>query len=59
MCNVIPNGVVVFFTSYAYQNLVHSVWEEKGIHKRIELKKKVCIPTLISNVVRFFVSNRT
>lgn len=41
LCNAIPNGLVVFFASYAYQNQVHTVWEEKGIHRRIELKKQV------------------
>ena len=39
VCNVVPNGVVVFFTSYAYEALVYRVWQKHGIVARLTARK--------------------
>ncbi|MDR8335907.1 hypothetical protein FPK31_24245, partial [Acinetobacter baumannii] len=41
ICTVVPDGVVVFFPSYHFEEHVHNVWRQLGIDKRIEAKKKV------------------
>jgi chromosome transmission fidelity protein 1 len=41
ICTVVPDGVVVFFPSYHFEEHVHTVWRNLGIDKRIEAKKKV------------------
>jgi chromosome transmission fidelity protein 1 len=41
ICTVVPDGVVVFFPSYHFEEHVHTVWRNLGIDKRIEAKKKI------------------
>lgn len=41
ICSIVPDGVIVFFSSYQYEEQIHSFWKEKGIDKRIEAKKKI------------------
>ncbi|KAJ3018461.1 UNVERIFIED_CONTAM: ATP-dependent DNA helicase chl1 [Siphonaria sp. JEL0065] len=38
---VIPHGVVCFFVSYAYMDLVCAKWKASGILGKIEMRKKV------------------
>mgnify|MGYP002649132651 CR=1 FL=1 len=40
-CQAIPKGVVVFFPSYDYEDLVLKQWQHSGILKRIESCKRV------------------
>ncbi|KAH9398647.1 DEAD H (Asp-Glu-Ala-Asp His) box helicase 11 [Tyrophagus putrescentiae] len=40
-CQAIPKGVVVFFPSYDYEDLVLKQWQQSGILKRIESCKRV------------------
>lgn len=44
ICNlvtVVPEGIVVFFSSYEYEKLVHDTWEQSGIHARIKKEKRI------------------
>lgn len=41
LCSVVPGGIVLFFPSYDYEQLVSVSWEKSGILGRIEAKKKV------------------
>jgi chromosome transmission fidelity protein 1 len=52
MCNVIPDGVVCFFASYPYMELVYQRWsqtESGNILDRIGKKKKVNCLGLLEN----------
>jgi chromosome transmission fidelity protein 1 len=50
ICSVVPDGVVVFFSSYHYEEQIHNFWKEKGIDKRIEAKKKVLVKSKIDSL---------
>ena len=39
ICGVVPDGVVVFFTSYSYLENVVSMWNETGIIEGIQKNK--------------------
>jgi chromosome transmission fidelity protein 1 len=39
--SVVPNGMVVFFPSYAFLNAVKEVWESSGMMIKFSIKKKV------------------
>lgn len=41
LCNIVPDGIVCFFPSYAYEESVYNYWEKSGIIRRIERIKKV------------------
>ncbi|PKC11424.1 DNA repair helicase [Rhizophagus irregularis] len=41
LCNIIPDGVVCFFTSYAYLEQVYKRWEQNGILERIRKYKMI------------------
>ncbi|EPS74466.1 hypothetical protein M569_00277, partial [Genlisea aurea] len=44
LCNlvsVVPEGMVVFFSSFDYENQVYTSWQKSGILSRIMKKKKV------------------
>lgn len=45
LCGVVPDGVVVFFTSYVYMEMMISMWYEMGIVNRLFEKKLVFIET--------------
>jgi Rad3-related DNA helicase len=38
---VVPDGVVIFFPSYSYEEIVFRRWSEQGFISRFEKKKKV------------------
>eukprot|EP00850_Spirogloea_muscicola_P005091 SM000023S07547 [mRNA] locus=s23:33263:38154:- [translate_table: standard] len=41
ICTLVPDGVVCFFPSFAYESEVHDTWHASGMMKRIEEKKTV------------------
>jgi chromosome transmission fidelity protein 1 len=41
LCAVVPNGVVVFFTSYAYEAQVVDAWTRAGVLARLASRKAV------------------
>jgi len=41
LCTIVPDGVVVFFPSYAYESQVFARWSESGLLARLEAKKRV------------------
>mmetsp|Transcript_61311 Transcript_61311/g.99190 ORF Transcript_61311/g.99190 Transcript_61311/m.99190 type:complete len:266 (-) Transcript_61311:121-918(-) len=41
VCNVVPDGVVLFLPSYSYEDQLYKFWESKGYIEKIEKKKKV------------------
>eukprot|EP00850_Spirogloea_muscicola_P017680 SM000154S01415 [mRNA] locus=s154:273508:278403:+ [translate_table: standard] len=41
ICTLVPDGVVCFFPSFAYESEVHDTWHASGLMKRIEDKKTV------------------
>ncbi|EFC45672.1 DEAD/DEAH box helicase [Naegleria gruberi] len=40
LCNIVPDGVVLFFPSYQYEKTVFEYWKNNGIIGQIEKKKK-------------------
>ena len=40
LCNVVPDGIVLFFPSYAYEASIYNYWFKNGVVRRIESKKK-------------------
>lgn len=40
-CDVVPKGVIIFFTSYAYEKFVIDHWKQTGMYDRLNGKKKV------------------
>jgi len=40
-CTLVPDGVVLFFASYSYEEEVHQTWLKHGVTERLE-KKKSC-----------------
>lgn len=43
LCNVVSNGLVVFFTSYNYLEKCLCNWKETSLYDQIGVKKKVFI----------------
>ncbi|XP_051886100.1 ATP-dependent DNA helicase DDX11 [Pristis pectinata] len=41
LCKVVPGGIVCFFPSYEYENLVYKHWEKTGLLVQLEAKKKI------------------
>ena len=41
LCTIVPGGIVCFFPSYDYENMVCSKWESTGIIEKIGKKKQV------------------
>lgn len=41
VCNVIPAGVVCFFSSYDYMEMVYKFLEDTGTISKIQLKKRI------------------
>uniref|UniRef100_A0A8D0HC34 Helicase ATP-binding domain-containing protein n=1 Tax=Sphenodon punctatus TaxID=8508 RepID=A0A8D0HC34_SPHPU len=41
LCNVVPGGVVCFFSSYEYEKQVYTHWEKTGLLTRLTTKKKI------------------
>ncbi|CAN0878242.1 ATP-dependent DNA helicase DDX11 [Linum grandiflorum] len=44
LCNlvtVVPEGIVVFFSSFEYQEQVHGAWKSSGILERMSKKKRI------------------
>jgi len=41
LCNVVKDGMIVFFASYEYMDLVIRRWKVSGMLQKIEAKKKV------------------
>jgi Rad3-related DNA helicase len=41
VCRVVPDGVVLFFPSYAFMDAVVSVWMQSGHYALIDKKKKI------------------
>ncbi|CAM9956964.1 unnamed protein product [Ectocarpus sp. 6 AP-2014] len=42
---IVPDGVVCFFTSYSYMEMIVSKWDELGVLKRVLEKKLIFIET--------------
>ena len=49
VCNIVPAGVVLFFPSYEYENLVYERWQKSGFFEKISRKKRV-ISFILENV---------
>ena len=41
LCAVVPGGIVCFFPSYDYENMVCTKWENIGVMDKIRKKKQV------------------
>ncbi|RKP08780.1 helicase C-terminal domain-containing protein, partial [Thamnocephalis sphaerospora] len=50
LCNVIPAGVVCFFSSYAYMDTVHRRWLASGINARLEKRKRASMQRLCATL---------
>jgi len=40
LCNIVPDGIVIFFPSYQYEKQVYECWQKNGIISNMEKKKK-------------------
>lgn len=45
LSTIVPDGVVCFFTSYSYMEMIISKWDELGVLKRVLEKKLIFIET--------------
>eukprot|EP00903_Cladosiphon_okamuranus_P005999 g5919.t1 len=45
LAGIVPDGVVCFFTSYSYMEMIISKWDELGVLKRVLEKKLIFIET--------------
>ena len=43
LCAIIPGGIVCFFPSYDYENMVCTKWEKTGVMDKIRKKKQVML----------------
>ena len=43
LCTIVPGGIVCFFPSYDYENMVCTKWEKTGVMNKIRKKKQVCV----------------
>ena len=41
LCNLVPDGIVIFFPSYLYLSQVEQHWRKTGLISRLEMKKKI------------------
>ena len=41
MCAVVPDGVVLFLPSYAYEDELYKFWDTQGYIEKLEKRKKV------------------
>lgn len=41
ICTVVPGGVVCFFPSYGYEELIYKTWNASGVLDRMQTRKKV------------------
>ncbi|KAM8980272.1 ATP-dependent DNA helicase DDX11 isoform X1 [Sarcophilus harrisii] len=41
LCNVVPGGLVCFFSSYDYLHKIHAHWKQSGLLTRLAVKKKI------------------
>ena len=41
LCAIVPGGIVCFFPSYDYENMVCTKWEKTGVLDKIRKKKQV------------------
>ena len=41
MCNLVPDGVVVFLPSYAFLDKLKATWDKSGLLLKLGAKKKV------------------
>uniref|UniRef100_A0A6B2KXE1 Helicase ATP-binding domain-containing protein n=1 Tax=Arcella intermedia TaxID=1963864 RepID=A0A6B2KXE1_9EUKA len=56
VCNTVPDGVILFFSSYSYQSHVHNLWESSGIIERITKKKKIFMESQNSSSIEVTLS---
>ncbi|GAB6022246.1 DEAD H (Asp-Glu-Ala-Asp His) box helicase 11 [Chamberlinius hualienensis] len=55
ICNIVPGGIVCFFSSYSYAELVISHWENSKTLPKIDAKKKVFVePKKVSESSEMF-----
>lgn len=58
LVNSIPNGIVIFFPSYKYLELVVTKWKEQNIYQKIEaLKDQIFTETKSSNTTDELLTN--
>jgi chromosome transmission fidelity protein 1 len=43
LCSVVPHGVVLFFTSYAYMDFVHAAWKRMLLTPQLGAIKHICV----------------
>ena len=41
ICNIVPDGMVIFLPSYQYMDLIVQHWKKSSVFQRISAKKKV------------------
>lgn len=41
LCNIIPDGLVVFFPSYAFEEQAYTTWKAAGLIDKFSTKKRV------------------
>lgn len=50
LCNIVPDGIVIFFPSYAYEQQLYEHWKNSGVLQRIAAKKMIFRETKTNNV---------
>lgn len=56
ICNIVPAGIVIFFPSYSYEDIVFKHLDKSGIASKISVKKRIYRePKLASQVIYFVI----
>lgn len=55
LCNIVPAGIVIFFPSYNYEDIVFKHLDKSGIVSKISVKKRIYREPKLASQVSYFV----
>lgn len=55
LCNIVPAGIVVFFPSYSYEDIVFKHLDKSGIILKISTKKRIYREPKLATQVAYFI----
>lgn len=55
LCNIVPAGIVAFFPSYSYEDIVFKHLDKSGIASKISIKKRIYREPKLASQVTYFI----